>query len=646
VAWLLALRRLWLAVLLLLMPGWVLANHAWNVSHDQVVERAWLEDPSGQLTLEQVRQLPTQPFTGVLSAGFGHSAIWVRLRIDPQSQPLGKHEPDRSVLRIRPVYLDEVQVFDPSRSEPLLGVVGDHIHPREAELDGLDFAISMDRGTAPRDLWLRLKSSSTRQLHAQVFSFDEWERTSLMQQLVFSVYVALISMFAIWGITAWLFSRERLMVAFGLKQFAALVFSLAALGYLRVFWPASWPAAWLHQLTSAFSVLAVSAALVFHILFTSEFQLRRWVKVWYALALWLQLLKLGLLAAGQTVLALQINMTEVLIYPVLFLLALVSARAWAEPAGPPPLLNRPLVIGIYTLVWLAMLGPALTGLALRAGSETSLYFVQTHGLFTAGLLLIALQYRQRLCVNQQRQTDMALERSRFQAQQERQARQDQERLLEMLTHELKTPLATMNLRLNAQASGGQDIKRAIREMSEVINRCVQSSQLEDKRLIPMPRSCSVADVLRDAVASCPQPERARVLIDGPVWAETDPQLLLVVISNLLDNACKYAEPDSQFEVSLSRPPASGQVSESVLLAIKNLPGTAGRPDPAKLFEKYYRSPQARRQSGTGLGLYLVRHLVQLLGGSIRCEPDEAYVSFLVRIPCHALQSQAIAKVGA
>jgi hypothetical protein len=276
-----------------------------------------------------------------------------------------------------------------------LGVVGDHIHPREAELDGLDFAISMDRGTAPRDLWLRLKSSSTRQLHAQVFSFDEWERTSLMQQLVFSVYVALISMFAIWGITAWLFSRERLMVAFGLKQFAALVFSLAALGYLRVFWPASWPAAWLHQLTSAFSVLAVSAALVFHILFTSEFQLRRWVKVWYALALWLQLLKLGLLAAGQTVLALQINMTEVLIYPVLFLLALVSARAWAEPAGPPPLLNRPLVIGIYTLVWLAMLGPALTGLALRAGSETSLYFVQAHGLFTAGLLLIALQYRQR-----------------------------------------------------------------------------------------------------------------------------------------------------------------------------------------------------------------------------------------------------------
>jgi signal transduction histidine kinase len=65
-----------------------------------------------------------------------------------------------------------------------------------------------------------------------------------------------------------------------------------------------------------------------------------------------------------------------------------------------------------------------------------------------------------------------------------------------------------------------------------------------------------------------------------------------------------------------------------------------------LFEKYYRSPQAQRQSGTGLGLYLVRHLVQLLGGSIRCEPDEAYVSFLVRIPCHALQSQAIAKVGA
>jgi len=290
---LLALRRLWLAVLLLLMPGWVLASHAWNVSHDQVVERAWLEDPSGQLTLEQVRQLPTQPFDGVLSAGFGHSVIWVRLRIDPQPQPLSKHIPDRSVLRIRPVYLDEVQVFDPVFSERKLGVVGDRIHPRQAEIDGLDFAITLDHGNAPRDIWLRLQSSSTRQLHAQVLNFDEWDRSSLKQQLLFSVYVALISLFAIWGITAWLFSRQRLMGAFGLKQLAALIFALASLGYLRVFWPASWPAAWLDQLTSVFSILAVSTALVFHISFTSEFQLRRWVKVLYSLALSLQPLKLS-----------------------------------------------------------------------------------------------------------------------------------------------------------------------------------------------------------------------------------------------------------------------------------------------------------------------------------------------------------------
>jgi len=349
---------------------------------------------------------------------------------------------------------------------------------------------------------------------------------------------------------------------------------------------------------------------------------------------------------GQTVLALQINMTEVLAVPVFFVLALATARAWSDPAGPPPILNRSLVIGIYTLVWLAMLVPALTGLALRSGDEISLYFVQTHGLFTAGLLLLMLQYRQRMRADQQRQTDMALERSRLQAQQEREVRQEQERLLEMLTHELKTPLATMNLRLDAQSSGGQDIKRAIREMSEVINRCIQASQLDDKRLMPHTRRCSVADVLRDAVASCQQTERVRVSMDGPAMAETDAQLLFVVISNLLDNACKYSARDSQIEVSLSQQPASDEAPECLLLRFRNLPGTAGRPDPEKLFEKYYRSPQARRQSGTGLGLHLVRHLVQLLGGSIRCEPDEAFVSFQIRLPCYALQSRVLAKGSA
>ncbi len=80
---------------------------------DMVVERAWLEDASGQKTYAQVQAQTLTPYEGVLSRGFGTSAIWVKLRIArPQSQVLEPGQKDDLVLRIRPVYLDDVQVYD------------------------------------------------------------------------------------------------------------------------------------------------------------------------------------------------------------------------------------------------------------------------------------------------------------------------------------------------------------------------------------------------------------------------------------------------------------------------------------------------------------------------------------------------------
>ena len=59
----------------------------------------------------------------------------------------------------------------------------------------------------------------------------------------------------------------------------------------------------------------------------------------------------------------------------------------------------------------------------------------------------------------------------------------------------------------------------------------------------------------------------------------------------------------------------------VLVTVRNQPSLAGKPDPQRVFEKYYRSKGARRSSGSGLGLYLVSGLAQSLGGEIRYRTD-------------------------
>jgi signal transduction histidine kinase len=284
------------------------------------------------------------------------------------------------------------------------------------------------------------------------------------------------------------------------------------------------------------------------------------------------------------------------------------------------------------LLVLILLVASLPGLGLAKGGEIPLYLVQVHGLLTAFLILLMLQYRKHVQQARQRDTALALERSQLQAIQERGIREEQEKLLAMLAHELKTPLSTMHMRLDADAQGSREIRHAIRDMNAVIERCLQTAQFSDRQLQANLTPVDLVGVLQDVVSASAEP--ARVVMQAPDrWTvQTDQQLMHIVLSNLIENGCKYAEPNSPIEVKLFSALAADGVTQKICFEISNLPGRAGWPEASQVFEKYYRSPHARRQAGTGLGLYLVRNLVQVLGGQIDYAPDESHVRFVVCLP--------------
>ena len=66
--------------------------------------------------------------------------------------------------------------------------------------------------------------------------------------------------------------------------------------------------------------------------------------------------------------------------------------------------------------------------------------------------------------------------------------------------------------------------------------------------------------------------------------------------------------------------------------IENEVGSTGLPEADKLFEKYYRSPLARKQSGSGLGLFLVKELLDLLNGKVTYAPSDGLVRFEIWLP--------------
>ena len=112
------------------------------------------------------------------------------------------------------------------------------------------------------------------------------------------------------------------------------------------------------------------------------------------------------------------------------------------------------------------------------------------------------------------------------------------------------------------------------------------------------------------------------------------KLLFIALHNLLENACKYAAPDTPIALRLHATQDARGMPQ-MQLDIANQPGHAGWPDPEKLFDKYYRSPHGRRQAGTGLGLYLVRNLMHVMGGRIDYVPTADRVRLVLQLPMDA-----------
>jgi signal transduction histidine kinase len=102
----------------------------------------------------------------------------------------------------------------------------------------------------------------------------------------------------------------------------------------------------------------------------------------------------------------------------------------------------------------------------------------------------------------------------------------------------------------------------------------------------------------------------------PVTA--DPERLHQVIDNLLDNAVKYAPDDSAISVTTR---LSGGGVETI---VANLVGTH-RPDPDRMFDRFYRADPSRSAAagGVGLGLAISRELVLAMKGRLWADFDEA-----------------------
>ena len=205
-----------------------------------------------------------------------------------------------------------------------------------------------------------------------------------------------------------------------------------------------------------------------------------------------------------------------------------------------------------------------------------------------------------------------------------------------VSHQLRTPLSGVSwmLELAADSDGLPDLAReyitdaraSASRLSTLVNDLLDIARLESGRLVAMPEPLSLT-ALTAAVVSEMQPLVSEKALKLDVWyapdahrVSADPQLLRQVVTNLLSNAVKYTPGGGRISVEVAE--HDGLLTWSVADTGVGVPKDAQ----PRLFEKFYRAENAitMETEGTGLGLHLVRLIVEQAGGRVWCESEEGH----------------------
>lgn len=603
---------------------------------DRVLERAWVDDPEASLTLAEVQRLPATPFEGILSRGFTGSATWLRLRVD--GLPSAR-DGDQLIVRIRPVYLDRVELFDALDAGGRPRVAGDHEDWHAGEFKSLNHGFVIPAATEPRDVWLRLQTTSSSFIHVEVLAPEDAQQANRLQELLYGLMMGVLLLFFLWALLQWLVRRETLMAVFMLSQFMAIIYAATYVGYNRLLLGDLLDNALIERLANLVFCSYVAAGFLFHLFFLGEFKPRR-IALW-AIALvagLAYLAELVLLSFGQVQEAMRTNIVVVSLSPILIFAATFTCRAWSEASDDEePAIPRWSLIGYYALMTALMWVATLPALGLADAPELNLHLYLIHGLTTGLLLLVLLQFR---AVRIEESRNLAALRARSASQQveiEKQKAQLQSRFMEMLAHELKTSLSVLHMVFGAPRPNPDLLehgRRTVRSINDLIERCLQAERFDDNEIISHFESFEVDAVIDDILEKLPDAGRVAVYRESRLRVNSDWQIFKSVVSNLIDNALKYSLPGSKIQVRIR--PAQNKSVRGCEVSIENEVATgaggSGFPDPAELFKKYYRAGSARKHSGSGLGLYLVANFMRLLGGEVRYESSERSVTFIVWLP--------------
>jgi len=602
------------------------------------VDTAYHHSDTPTHTINDVQSLAFTPYEGALRLGFTKGDTWVRLQIQaPQARTgTGQDGPEpATVLRVGPYFLDDLTFYQQQGGRWVEQQGGDrHVKQTQNCPDDLYcFGLTGFDGAATT-VYLKVQTTSVRMVQTTVMAADEVIPSAIVRIRRMTVSLTLAAALLVLSLAFFVVERSSLLHLFCWFQ-AVVILSIAATTGLLAQWLPFLSAETRNDLGNMAQVVRVAFMV-----------LLGWVVIKpckpvtaYRAAVVLMLAVCGVNLFGvlteHAVWALKINAIVLWLNTLALVMGVWSARQIA------PKLRKILLASFLIFLLFVSLGLyASLGLVWwrdHMGLFQSIADWRLNGV-PIGIVvfwIVATEKSNRKIQKLQELQGLQIEAAQSKAHQEKlKERRD---LIDMLTHELKTPLGTIkfalaSLKRTAKSQGEslervQHIDASVNRMDAMIEHVALSNKIERHDAHDSAETISAQELMNVVMQEYRDEDRFDVRIQDGASFHADPHFLALIVENLVSNAVKYAA-DGKIRISITN-----ETPSETCFRISNRVAEGSLPDETRLFERYYRHPNFQNHPGMGIGLSLVHSAAEKMGATVHYQKVDREVFFEVRMPC-------------
>lgn len=221
---------------------------------------------------------------------------------------------------------------------------------------------------------------------------------------------------------------------------------------------------------------------------------------------------------------------------------------------------------------------------------------------------------------------------------ERQAHAEYRQLLDIVVHEVRTPLTGIDRAaemLEIQAAGLAetarrrlvDIRADVCRMAGLVDRITASESAGRVQFLPQPLDLlPVVQTVLGGLGHLDAVRRVRLsLPEQPIRLETDPSMAIAVLRNIIENALKYSPADSGVGIAFAT--NGNEIKITITDRGIGIPAVEGK----SIGRRFYRASNTANHHGTGLGLFIARRFLEEMAGTMRHDPGPGNVGTCVTL---------------